>query len=158
MTYPRCSLPHAMAVIDNIDNSSRTRCSRSPVPPVSTTTPPRLAGSHSEAATPLAACVPSSAIYLSTVGMSGAVSGTFGHLGIPGNRTGWDQLVRPVSEFVGRISGADICPDLVQRTRFRVTVGVVTPTKKNVSVPFQLVQQKIVPRPSNERNPFGHVR
>jgi len=58
------------------------------------------------------------------------VSGTFGHLGIPENRTGWDQQSGPVSEFVGRISGSDIYSDLVLRTRVGVSVGGRNTNKK----------------------------
>jgi len=36
--------------------------------------------------------------------------------------------------------------------------GVVTPTKKKVSVPFSSKQKKSVTFPSNSRNPLGHVR
>jgi len=86
------------------------------------------------------------------------VSGMFRHLGIPGNWTGWDH--RPVR-----------CPSSWAGYPVRTCVwtlscgqglgcpwGIVTPTKKNICVPFQLVQKKSMTRPSNSRNPFGHVR
>jgi len=62
----------------------------------------------------------------------------------------------PVSEFVSRI-----CSDvrtLSGGQGLECLWGVVTSTKKNISVPFQLVQKKSVTRPSNSRNPLGHVR
>jgi len=51
----------------------------------------------------------------------------------------------PVSEFMRRISVSDICSDfrtLSGGQGLWCPWGVVTPTKKNISVPFELVQTR----------------
>ena len=128
MTYPGCSLPHAFAVIDDIANEVQQVTCTTCVDNNTTKTGWKPFRGRDAAGS---VCTIISHIYLSLECLVRfpvrSDTSEFPETGRVGTNSSESS---PVSEFVGRISGSDICQDLVQRTRFRVTVGGRDTNKK----------------------------